>query len=332
MRIKKTEIYDIVKVMSMLLVVFEHVFRMYTPTGVYTPRNASIFLNYAAEYLTIFLMPLFMFLSGAIYHFCVSQGKYEQKLLFVKNKIKRLLIPYLLCGFFCVAPVMQMLQIDRSGYLKYWYNGILLVRNSRHLWYLAALFWIYIFAMLLSFLWEKPKGKMLLICLSCICTLYAYKLPRTFQIRAAFQYQFYFLLGLFFDAYYEKIESAFFRYRYRFICMFALLPVYFIWNPNRLTDVFYKCMGILMMVSLGQWFVMCKSDILENNIYKILARDSFGIYLFHPMIIYVLFYLWKDADVSPFFLSGVIIVISLILSILLTVFMRKYKMKAWIGE
>ena len=137
-------VYNIVKFITVLLVVFAHSTRMYTSGGAFSPLNQSIILAKITDYIYIFHMPLFMFVSGAVYGLCIQQGKYEKKLDFIRNKAKRLLIPYYVFGLFYVAPVMCLTGLTNQGYFSYCFTGILRSLNSRHLWFLLALFIIFL--------------------------------------------------------------------------------------------------------------------------------------------------------------------------------------------
>ena len=54
-------------------------------------------------------MPLFVAVLGAIYYYVkVKLNKYNDNKIFVKNKAKRLLIPYMVFGVFYAVPVVVL--------------------------------------------------------------------------------------------------------------------------------------------------------------------------------------------------------------------------------
>ena len=329
---KKTKVYDVAKVIVSLLVVVGHTTRMYTPTGVYVPLNESVFLNYLTEYIYKFHMPLFICISGCIYGYCIDQGKYKNTRLFLLNKVKRLLIPYLFCGFFYVAPIMQLLKIDTMGYWKYCLSGIILSHNARHLWFILALFWIFVLATFMKPLLNSPKGVVVLIVISYILHRYAYSIPAAFQIPAACNYQIYFFIGIFLNRFYEKVENALSKFRYIFMIFPVILVNMFVWNPNQMTNTIYIFMGMTMIMVFSHWCVSLKSNVLNTFLYKCIQKNTFGIYLFHPMIIYVLFYLFGDYDISPYLLSGGIFLISIAVSMIIAYVIRSLHLEILIGE
>ena len=68
------------------------------------------------------------------------------------------------------------------------------------------------------------------------------------------------------------------------------------------------------------------------QIIRILSKDSYGIYLFHPMIIYVLFFHLKDYSISPFGVTLIVFTVSFLFSYLLTQVIRKLRLQIIIGE
>jgi peptidoglycan/LPS O-acetylase OafA/YrhL len=50
-------------------------------------------------------------------------------------------------------------------------------------------------------------------------------------------------------------------------------------------------------VIYGFSVILTRTSIIQNKIFEIILRDNFGLYLWHPMIIYLLFYLGSGARV-----------------------------------
>ena len=70
----------------------------------------------------------------------------------------------------------------------------------------------------------------------------------------------------------------------------------------------------------------------RTDLYQWIAPNSFGIYLFHAMIIYWLEFIASPYQINPYLLSIAVFVISLALSILLTMAVRKLGLGIIIGE
>ena len=94
--------------------------------------------------------------------------------------------------------------------------------------------------------------------------------------------------------------------------------------------------AVIGMLCLYQCIRITKKYIIQIKIYKWIERDSFGIYLFHPMIIYVLFYWVKKFGVGlkyPIIVCVMIFVITMIASMLFVKIIRWTKYgKLIIGE
>lgn len=94
---------EIMKVITMTLVVIAHVARMYTPCGVISIKNENIVLATLTKFIYSFHMPTFIAISGMVYYICRCKlKKYSNNYKLIKNKTKRLLLP---CIFFYIFNV-----------------------------------------------------------------------------------------------------------------------------------------------------------------------------------------------------------------------------------
>lgn len=105
---------------------------------------ASSIRTYFSTFIYSFHMLLFVFVSGYVFNYCISCGKYGEFIPFIKNKAKRLLIPYLLVGTIIVVLSMSLLKLTDMPLYKYIMRVIILGEDNRHLWYLQAFFLLYI--------------------------------------------------------------------------------------------------------------------------------------------------------------------------------------------
>ena len=101
----------------------------------------------------------------------------------------------------------------------------------------------------------------------------------------------------------------------------------------KLNIVFVKYLstlvGGLVCISLTSYM---KMQFMNNRFVKVLSKNGFGIYLFHPMIIYILYYYLGGLDINPIVLCVGITVVSYFLSVLLTEIFRKARLTLLIGE
>lgn len=84
-----------------------------------------------------FHMPLFFMLSGA----AMGLKPIPTFDSFIKNKVKRLLVPYFVYGWFFMLPLKRIGNFYNNETLKQAMQGFLSGEDSGHLWFLTALFW-----------------------------------------------------------------------------------------------------------------------------------------------------------------------------------------------
>ena len=75
--------------------------------------------------------------------------------------------------------------------------------------------------------------------------------------------------------------------------------------------------------------------ITRTNLYSEIVKNSFGIYLFHPMIIYIIYYSIGSLSVwpiNPIITSLLVFCVSVLMSVLLTILVRRIHLSLIIGE
>ena len=147
--------YDILKVVAILMVLVSHSTYYIISTkygGIdyqqYLEQNMSLVLykifDKVREILYYFHMPMFMALSGAFYYLQVKRDKWINFMLILKQKTKRLVIPFVIFTLLYVFPIKYF-----SNYFEYTtfsraVLGQLFLIGNNHLWYLFTLFIIFI--------------------------------------------------------------------------------------------------------------------------------------------------------------------------------------------
>lgn len=330
---EKYRLYTFIKCVATVLIVVSHTTRMYTSFGVFAPANDSHALELLSNYLRTFLTPLFVFVSGGVYNCCIQAGKYSCRLSFLRLKAMRLLVPYFSFGLLYVAPVMCALGLAPSGYISYCLNNILLAQNPRHLWFLPVLFWVFLLAMVLRPLLCKVRlGWIIVAGISVLLFLCADLLPNYLQLGNAYRYQLYFFAGVLFDRFYPAITGLFRKLFPLFVSLPLFLIVGLSFNPTLVTSFGYRCARILLVV-FWTW-VLCskRSAFLNSPVWNCLKKNAFGIYLFHPMIIYALFFLLGAFDIPPAVMFIGIFLVSFSLSLGASVLLRKLRLGILLGD
>ena len=144
---KRNELLDIMRGIGIILVVFGHAI-------VPEIRNNSGVYKNIYEYIYLFHMPLFFFISG--YVFEINKNKYNSKKKFLIRKAKLLIIPYLFFSLMSYAVILTCLNLNNikdilinNGYKVYGIKRtiiqILLCYNNidKHIWYIYVLFFVF---------------------------------------------------------------------------------------------------------------------------------------------------------------------------------------------
>ncbi len=203
-------IYNVGKVILMSLVIFAHSSRMYSPQGAFTPALESDILAKISDLIYQFHMPAYMAVTGSVFGLCIERGKYQNYKEFVINKAKRLLIPYYFFGIVIVIPMCMFTKVFKSSYFELVIHNIILGRDARHLWYVFALFWIFLVA-------GVPRIKRIFMSviwmwIPFVITLLVYwfnPFPGLFNIANAASYSIFFVTGICLNKFFLKIEGMF---------------------------------------------------------------------------------------------------------------------------
>lgn len=330
---EKSTLYDLAKVVTTLLVVFAHGARMYTAHGIYAPILPSRLMAGMHDVIYGFHMPFFIFLSGCVYGCCIEGGKYRDPRLFLRNKAKKLLIPYFFFGFAYVAPAMILLGLTNQTYGGYLLDGILLSKNSRHLWYILALFWIFLLSVPVSKIPLRGAAKAAAVmAVSGALFACARFVSDCFQLYNAMTYQLYFFSGMVFNDLYEvfgRIPKNWTRYLLVISTLTVLTAVFP--ESGGVLRLFRAFSGVFMMIVLLQAVLRRYPQICATPLYALLKKNSFGIYLFHPIIVYGLFSRLSGLAILPTVLVTAVSLTALTLSILATGILRRLRLQILIG-
>lgn len=313
---------DVMKFIGIILVVAGHVTRMHTSQGLIPTIEHDSILGHVTDVIYSFHMPMFVFVSGMTLAFVSARkSSYQAFWSLVKNKAKRLMLPYFAFAMFWVLPFM--VGYGFRDFKSYLFNGIILSLDSRHLWYVWMLFNVFILFYILRKVAEKLKMPQ---CSIMIVSLLLYvgeevggAIPY-FQIDSMFEYQFWFILGYMSLIY--KREAK------------VLIPLSIAFGV--VGACFYASVVHFVFALVGIWltYLLAQSirNITENRFVSNIVKNSFGIYLFHPIIIYVLYYYLGNCQFNGYLFALCVLVASFAISYFLTEVTRKAKLQILIGE
>lgn len=321
---------DIMKFWGIILVVLGHLGNMFVSGRLYPEIQYSEKMTYMSAFIYSFHMPLFVFVSGCVYAFqCEVLNRRNTLRQLIGKKSIRLLVPYVFWGVFVMVPLMYACGL-RLNICEYAYQGIILSKDCRHLWFVLMLFEVFVLFWCIDRFVELarlPKWSLLLISFMLYCV--ANFVPYIFQLSSTFRYQFWFVFGYVFLLYKNKIQKIIVNYTLGGV----ILLMYFILNHQLSMKIPFLATIVAMAGIMLFYQISCDfQGITKYKFYQIVSRNSFGIYLYHVVIIYSLFYWMKGVALSPYIICFTAFVVAMLLSVLLTELTRKLSLQILIGE
>ncbi len=205
--------------------------------------------------LLIFHMPLYIALSGAIFELCTERDKYPFFVPFLRNKISRILLPFLVVVILFLAPTLYCLGISHYSFTQTIIKTVCcLEAMDRHLWFLPALFWIFIVVWWLTYL---KVNIYLCYILSVFLSMEWFALLPDFdffRLTQAVHYMPFFIFGMWIaknDCLVGKKMAVY------AIIVLAVSGVLMMINPIQVIDVgllkLLSSAGIAFMMPIGKW-------------------------------------------------------------------------------
>lgn len=322
-----------IRVLAIFMVVLGHSIILYsTGWDLYETTRSAPVLDGLRQLLDIVQMPLFFSLSG--YLFVFTHGKKRGFLHLLKAKALRLLVPYVLVGICFLLPVR--LAVDFPGYRSMGIGDfavkLLTASDVGHLWFLPALFFVFVLSEIILTIAEKIPGirKFPEICL-CVVSFALYLEGHRIglgypPLLSAFHYLLWFSLGAMLNAHQALLRkvNGIPGVKWALLALNALLLAHCL-----------RADSVRVLVDLGvKALCICNAyGAMPERTCPLLEkadRNSFGVYLFHSPLIYITFALIPDAH------PAVVVLINFVgfgaAAFGLTELIRRTKLKVLIGE
>lgn len=312
-----------IRAMAIFIVVLGHSIILYSDSwSLFETIHKVPVLNLVKDLINIIQMPLFFSLSGFLF-FYSAQKKYNI-VDFIKSKFFRLVIPYLFIAFLYMVPIRTI--INFSGYEKMTMSSIikytLLGINNGHLWYLYALFVIFIFMYFVDKGLKQINNDWLDIIVFMIMALLSFN---TYNLKVqclndAIRYSVWFYMGYLINKYHSKFNVI--RIKVSTMVLAILFVILCLFIEDDLLELLARIFSILF---LYQSFTD-KSNKFINSI----SENSFGVYLFHSPLVYITYTYIPNAN--PIFIVLLNFVVFGLLAFILSYFIKKTRLKFIIGE
>ena len=282
-------------------------------------------------------------LYPAIYlHLRLCGGGYNQYGLFLKNKAKRLLVPYVFVMLIWVAPISEYYFRWDSLYL---FKKYIFCISPSQLWFLWMLFGVFAIVWpIRNVMIEKPfAGWMISLVLYGVGIVGGHIIPNVFCIWTACQYVVFFYIGMRIRTKIEKQEKLFtdavpwFCWLVIDIVLFAANRLIeqqsgFIWSVMSLGTTFL----VHIVGSIMAWTVLQALALhihwQDSKAFKTLASYSMPMYLFHQQIIYFTITALNGV-VNPWINAGVNFVVAIAGALIISAVLMRWKVtRILVGE
>lgn len=289
---KRIKFIDISRAIGILLVVFGHCI-------IPNIRESNQILNSIYKIIYLFHMPLFFFISGYIFENNIN--KYMDKKDFIKNKFRKLMIPYFVYSIFsyvviyicCRVKVLNTILIESGYEIKGIKESLIQIMTcngnvDKHLWFLFALFFVF----LINIVFSKKNNKKELLFSALIIWILVQSIGNNdyipFIVEQILKGFLYFMIGRNSNNMLDKAMKC------KFLGVISIIIFIFLTymiNASLISSSFLRTIIYIAIANLGIYMVLLLSKSIEKNkkisiIFERLSKYSFQIYLFHqPFIV-----------------------------------------------
>ena len=351
--------YDTLRVIVTLLVIIGHCtyYVISTPYGgcdytFLTLPGLSLFWRLAESFtglIYLFHMPVYMALSGALYrlkNFNEGRNRFYRSL--IADKAKKLLVPFIVVTLFYSVPLKYIsgYYSNSNNIFKDIFLGQVLVQGNTHLWFLPALFLVFIIIIYLEKTFKKFSRGIITLCLFII-SLASIVIPIGI-VHNALYYSFWFYIGYCFEnhrktinVYLEKKPKVFFTFAIIFLGMG--LAKKFVSNMSETFVICsvleylmgYICAGLGCYVIYSLSYYLSKSNIINWRLFKVIRENSLGLYLYSDTCNYVILNISTGLFGSMVFVTNIgsallyfsRIVITFFIALAVSMLLKKLKIK-----
>lgn len=321
------------RAIAILLVVIGHSIILYDPSwGLYHSEVSMPLFESIKHYLiNPVQMPIFFFISGFLFYHSISNKKELSFSKFFRSKFFRLIVPYFCIALLWMNPIKWLVHApgyeNISDFKSVILYQILFSGHLGHLWYLPTLFGVFSVAFLCELFFKRyirsswhTSFHVALLLIFFLLHYVAPYFPSWFCLSSIASYIVYFYGG----------------------CLFKVLIVNGISMPPPPKVCVLLCWlaslgGAICIESVRVFFIIVfvvSSYLLlpasTNRLMKSLSDNSYGIYLFHSPLIYIIYTYFKDSN--PWLVLFLNFIVMGGLSWLLTIVVSKSRLKFIVGN
>ncbi len=326
-RQKRNHRLDNIRAVAIIMIVLGHSIIIYSSSwNLYQTTVSVPVLDVLKDVINVMQLPIFFALSG--YFFAYTLKK-KNIVTIIRDKIKRLLVPFLAFGLLWLFPVRMLLDYpgyENAGLVNIIINKILFGSDNGHLWYLPTLFLIFIVYAFLMFFERKCIGEQAAYYCNFfagIC-LYFLQMNITIPSYAGFfcRHFIWFSLGLIICNCNAHLVSLKGYVKFAFIITDVFCIAFYIFSRNNLALFISSILSVVIIFSLRLNF--------KNRLIDLISDNSYGLYLFHSPLIYITYTYFAES--SPVFVVFMNFFLFGGLSLLFACLLRKSRFAFLMGE
>ena len=322
-----------IRSLAIILVVLGHSIILYSSDwNLYQTSISVSFLDRLKWIIDVLQMPLFFSLAGYLFVF-THQKKYGL-LQLSKNKALRLLVPYVSIGILWLLPIRLLVGFPsyRGMSVTKFLWKLLTSEDVGNLWFLPALFLMFVLSELILSIAEKIPGvrkiPAIFLCVTALglylegyCIGFGYP-----PLLGAFNYLIWFSLGYLLNTYSKLLKRTYDIPLIKWGLLLLNVALYaYCCVVGSVRVLVSLLLRDLCVINAYGAMPRCTCRIIEK-----VDRNSFGIYLFHSPLIYFTFSMIPNA--SPIIVIFINFVVFGVFAYELTGLIRKTKLKVLIGE
>lgn len=339
---------DNLKTAITFLVVAHHAGQAYGNTGEVWLVTDFPKLDFLSSFFFLnaaYMMGLFFFLSGYFMYFSIIRKNTE---LFLKDRLKRLAVPLLFFMLLIFVPLNYLMSDTKGNYFLFMYDNY--VNNPPlavgHLWFVASLL-VYTFIFLAikkqilegrKWNWQPWFPLFYLAILTLVNYFVWLKYPIDYWVTWLIpvevvhlpQYFSLFFLGVlanknkWLEQISMRLALTYFSIAIMLFCFRGMITTYL---GIRITEPLTEnalCIGMIM----GILIIFRKTMNITNPVLNFFAKCSYGIYLFHLLIVIGFQIALKPFEIDTFTKFILVTVLGIITSAGLTFLFRKHQVLA----
>jgi fucose 4-O-acetylase-like acetyltransferase len=289
----------LLKVIAITLVVLGHATRNIEAPNLHLfyPEYTSGIEVFIKKYIYSFHMPLFFWISGYVFYFTHTKQQFSMISDF-KKKVKRLIVPLYATSFLVLLPTMVLFgNLD----VPIWKQVLFMLQMNAndHLWFLKVLFLIFLIVIPLSFYIKREKTSILIIITILLVLIHINITFPINELNITSKYLPYFILGSITRKSNKEVNKNIILFTGILLFILHFTIFYFVNNTeyfkfiNEYLVYITAIIGIYSYYYLATFLSKIKLPTQLWDTIQIIDKNSYSIYLFHIVFLYIVLYLYK---------------------------------------